>query len=102
MISGYQPKAAKNSKLPEKLPRGGSGQSKQNSKLLKKLPRESKELFIIGDLVTVEHDKGTTQVNDLANFIMKHIKGEPSRSEGAIACAIRLLKEHPKFVAGES
>lgn len=33
------------------------------------------------------------QVQELANVIMFEIPGEPSRSEGAIACAIRLLRK---------
>lgn len=33
------------------------------------------------------------QINDLAEFIIHEVPGEPSQSEGAIACAIRLLAE---------
>lgn len=32
------------------------------------------------------------QLEELANVIMFEIPGEPSRSEGAIDCAIRLLR----------
>lgn len=33
------------------------------------------------------------QIDRLARFIMEDFPGEPSRSEGAVDCAIRLLKE---------
>lgn len=33
------------------------------------------------------------QTDELAQFIMENVPGEPSRSEGAIACAIRILQE---------
>jgi hypothetical protein len=32
-----------------------------------------------------------SQINKLANFIMAHVEGEPSQSEGAVDTAIRLL-----------
>lgn len=35
----------------------------------------------------------TAQIDKLASFIMDEIPGEPSESEGAIDCAIRLLRE---------
>lgn len=34
-----------------------------------------------------------SQVNELAHFIMNEIPDEPSKSEGACACAIRLLRD---------
>jgi hypothetical protein len=34
-----------------------------------------------------------SQIDRLANFIMREIDGEPSRSEGAVDCAIRLLRD---------
>ena len=34
-----------------------------------------------------------TQNDILAEFILENIEGEPSRSEGAVECAIRLLGE---------
>ncbi len=37
--------------------------------------------------------KESEQIDKLASFIMSEIDGEPSKSEGAIDCAIRLLKE---------
>lgn len=36
-----------------------------------------------------------TQIDELANFIMREIPGEPSRSEGAVDVAIRLLRNSP-------
>ena len=33
------------------------------------------------------------QINELANFIMAEIEGEPSQDEGAVECAIRIMKE---------
>lgn len=38
-------------------------------------------------------DELQSQINDLANFIMREIEGEPSRSEGAVECAIRIMSE---------
>jgi hypothetical protein len=32
-----------------------------------------------------------SQINKLANFIMAHVEGEPSKSESAVDTAIRLL-----------
>jgi len=32
------------------------------------------------------------QIDRLAEFIMSEVEGEPSKSEGAVDCAIRLLK----------
>ena len=34
-----------------------------------------------------------SQINDLANFIMKSVEGEPSKSEGACITAIRIIKQ---------
>jgi len=34
-----------------------------------------------------------SQIEKLANFIMQEIDGEPSKNEGAVECAIRLLKK---------
>ena len=34
------------------------------------------------------------QVDRLAKFIVENIPGEPSKSEGAVDCAIRLLSKH--------
>lgn len=33
------------------------------------------------------------QIDKLANFIMTEVIGEPSRSEGAVDCAIRVIRE---------
>lgn len=33
------------------------------------------------------------QIDDLARFIMAEIPGEPSRDEGAVECAIRIMKK---------
>lgn len=42
-------------------------------------------------------EEAIKQIDCLAEFIMKNIEGEPSKSEGAIECAIRLLeKQIPK------
>ena len=32
------------------------------------------------------------QIEKLANFVMAEVPGEPSRSEGAVDCAIRVIK----------
>jgi hypothetical protein len=34
------------------------------------------------------------QITRLAAFIMAHVPGEPSRSEGAVDCAIRIMSAH--------
>jgi len=41
-----------------------------------------------------EQESLESQVDRLAKFILKSVPGEPSRSEGAIDTAIRLLAEH--------
>ena len=33
------------------------------------------------------------EINKLANYIMTEIDGEPSQSEGAGTCAIRIIKQ---------
>lgn len=38
-------------------------------------------------------ERALAQVDKLANFIMAEIPGEPSKSEGAVDCAIRLLRQ---------
>jgi len=46
------------------------------------------------EAVTVPVEQNTSaeaQIEELANFIMDNIPGEPSRSEGAVDTAIRLL-----------
>ncbi len=44
------------------------------------------------------------QINELANFIMAEIEGEPeiedeSESEGAVECAIRIMREQRDRIA---
>ena len=39
------------------------------------------------------------QINELANFIMAEVEGEPSQSEGAVDTAIRLLRERNALLA---
>lgn len=39
------------------------------------------------------------QIDELANFIMAKIDGEPSRNEGAVECAIRIMKEQRDRIA---
>ena len=34
-----------------------------------------------------------SQINDLANFIMNSVEGEPSKSEGACVTAMRIIKQ---------
>ena len=41
----------------------------------------------------VPKEKLRSQVKRLANFIMANVPGEPSKSEGAIDTAIRIIKE---------
>lgn len=36
------------------------------------------------------------QLDKLAKFIMDEVPGEPSESEGAVDCAIRIIREHLK------
>lgn len=50
------------------------------------------ELAAVRDLVT-DQVKAMAQVNRLAEHIMFRVPGEPSKSEGAIDCAIRLLSD---------
>lgn len=40
-----------------------------------------------------ERNRLRAQIDKLANFIARNIPGEPSKDEGAVDCAIRLL--HP-------
>ena len=35
-----------------------------------------------------------SQINTLANFIMAEVPGEPKRNEGAVECAIHIIKEY--------
>ena len=39
------------------------------------------------------------QISELADFIMREIPGEPSKSEGAVDTAIRLLRRWKNFDA---
>ena len=49
----------------------------------------------IGDMkIFHEHESCEDQIERLARFIMDEIPGEPSRSEGAVDTAIRLLRKH--------
>lgn len=34
-----------------------------------------------------------TEIEKLANFIMNEVDGEPSKSESAVDCAIRIIKQ---------
>ena len=45
------------------------------------------------DKLFTEHQKLAHQIDKLALFIIENIEGEPSKSEGAIDTAIRLLKK---------
>ena len=45
------------------------------------------------DKLFKEHQRLSHQIDKLALFIIENIDGEPSKSEGAIDTAIRLLKE---------
>jgi len=36
---------------------------------------------------------GSNQIEKLAEFIMSEVDGEPSKSEGAGDCAIRIIKD---------
>ena len=38
--------------------------------------------------------KESKQISQLANFIMAEIPGEPSQDEGAVDCAIRIMKRN--------
>ena len=39
------------------------------------------------------------QINELANFIMAEIEDEPSQDEGAVECAIRIMREQKDRIA---
>jgi hypothetical protein len=47
---------------------------------------------------TDQHNTADVQIARLARFIMEEVPGEPSQSEGAVECAIRIIRE---FLAGE-
>ena len=40
-----------------------------------------------------------SQIERLSNFIMQEIPGEPSRDQGAVDTAIRLLRDRAKAIA---
>ena len=48
---------------------------------------------IEGHVAEIQGDGLREQVDELAEVIMHEIEGEPSRSEGAVECAIRLLRD---------
>lgn len=39
------------------------------------------------------------QIDELANFIMEEIKGEPSGSMGAVECAVKIMRQQKKRIA---
>ncbi len=41
----------------------------------------------------------TEQIKELACFIMGNIEGEPSQDEGAVECAIRIMREQKERIA---
>ena len=49
-------------------------------------------MSIESDADIVAHLQG--QLNKLATFIMMEVDGEPSKDEGAIDCAIRIIKTY--------
>jgi len=60
--------------------------------------RDNSEHFMLGwwknyKMVKDENDSLKKQIDKLANFIMNEVEGEPSQSEGAVDCAIRIIKE---------
>lgn len=46
--------------------------------------------------VKKERDSFAAQIEQLANFIMHEVPGEPSQSEGAVDAAIRLLRKYKR------
>ena len=48
----------------------------------------------VGEQIKTALKQTDGQINELANYIMNEVEGEPSKSEGAVDCAIRLLKKH--------
>jgi hypothetical protein len=48
---------------------------------------------------TVQTETAGQQIERLSQFIMEHIPGEPSRSEGAVDAAIRLLAAKPRLAS---
>ena len=49
-----------------------------------------------------ERDQLDVQIDRLANFIMQHVPGEPSQSQGAVDTAIRLLGRATRLAALEA
>jgi len=58
---------------------------------------EMKEALVqLSELVaglTESYIRTSSQIDQLANFIMEEVPGEPSRSDGAVDCAIRIIRE---------
>jgi len=54
------------------------------------LTKEAKDVWKVGDRITI-YLETNNQIDRLAKFIMEKFPEEPSRSEGAIDTAIRLL-----------
>ena len=41
-----------------------------------------------------------SEVKTVADYIMAHVPGEPSRDEGAGVCAVRLLRKYRRTLTG--
>ena len=41
-------------------------------------------------------DTPEKQINRLANFILNEVPGEPSKNEGVVDCAIRIIRNYMK------
>ena len=50
------------------------------------------------DAMGTDQERVADQVERLAKFILDRIPGEPSRSEGAIDCAIRIMGEQQNVI----
>lgn len=42
--------------------------------------------------ILAERDRLASQIDQLATYIMEHVPGEPSESEGAVECAIQVMR----------
>ena len=63
---------------------------------IERLRKENDSLGFHNNKKTIELAALKKQVEDLANFIMNNIPQEPSKNEGAIECAIRIIQTQKK------
>ena len=63
---------------------------------VERLRKENDSLGFHNNKKTIKLAALKKQVEDLANFIMNNIPQEPSKNEGAIECAIRIIQTQKK------